>query len=138
MVMRIKRYEAEERDLPKIIRQIRRELGENAVVKTRRFKKGGVMGIGGKAMVEVFAGVERDLEAEAKDMAENPPIPSRELLEQLLPKTPENTGPLSGNGFLRSNSKNDTNPVIFNIFRRVDYSNIRGNVNVITQKTIVL
>jgi flagellar biosynthesis protein FlhF len=84
MVMRIKRYEGEERELPRLIRQVRRDLGENAVVKTRRYKKGGVLGFGGKSMVEVYAGVERDLGAEAREMAANPPGAAAALLERLM------------------------------------------------------
>ncbi len=86
MVMRIKRYEGEEKELPRIIRQIKRDLGENAVVKTRRYKKGGLLGIGGRSMVEVYAGVERDLSAEARDLARKPPVSNGEVLERLLPK----------------------------------------------------
>lgn len=56
--MRIKRYEAEEEKLPLIMRQVRIDLGEDAVVKTRRFKKGGVLGLGAKNYVEVVAGVD--------------------------------------------------------------------------------
>ncbi len=85
--MRIKRYEGEEKELPRIIRQIKRDLGENAVVKTRRYKRGGLLGIGGRAMVEVYAGIERDLSAEARDMAENPPVSNSEVLDRLLPRT---------------------------------------------------
>ncbi|HDS29529.1 MAG TPA: flagellar biosynthesis protein FlhF, partial [Firmicutes bacterium] len=109
MVMRIKRYEAEERELPKIIRQIRRDLGENAVVKTRRFKKGGVLGIGGKSMVEVFAGVDRDLEAEARDMAANPPRSSQALLDRLLPNA---TTGVNGYGSVSQNGSS-VQPVIY-------------------------
>ena len=36
-------------------------------MKTRRYKKGGILGLGGKAMVEVYAGVERDLSTNGKD-----------------------------------------------------------------------
>ncbi len=102
MVMRIKRYESEERELPKIIRQIKRDLGENAVVKTRRFKKGGMLGIGGKPMVEVFAGIDRDLEAEAKDLVTNPPHNTQALLDRLLPNASNGangfrSGPSNGN-----------------------------------------
>jgi len=105
MVMRIKRYEAEEKDLPKVIRQIKRDLGENAVVKTRRYKKGGVLGLGGKPMVEVYAGVERDLTSEARDMAKDPPISKTELLDRLLPR--------SSNGLNNQHANNHTQPVIY-------------------------
>ena len=56
--MRIKRYEAEEEKLPLIMRQVRIDLGEDAVVKTRRYRKGGVFGIGAKSYIEVVAGVD--------------------------------------------------------------------------------
>jgi flagellar biosynthesis protein FlhF len=110
MVMRIKRYEAEERELPKIIRQIRRDLGDNAVVKTRRFKKGGMLGLGGKSMVEVFAGVERDLEAEAKDMAANPPHSTQALLDRLLPNA---TNGVSGYGNISGPNGSNVQPIIY-------------------------
>jgi len=56
--VRIKRYEAEEEKLPLIMRQVRLDLGEDAVVKTRRFKRGGLFGLGSKSYVEVVAGVD--------------------------------------------------------------------------------
>jgi len=86
MVMRIKRYEGEEKELPRIIRQIKRDLGENAVVKTRRYKKGGLLGLGAKPMVEVYAGVERDLSGDSGRKPETPPLSKSEVLERLLPK----------------------------------------------------
>jgi len=106
--MRIKRYDAEEKDLPKVIRQIKRDLGENAVVKTRRYKKGGVLGIGGKAMVEVYAGVERDITAEARDIAQNAPISNSELLDRLLPRA---SNGLNGQ---HANNHPQSQPVIYN------------------------
>jgi flagellar biosynthesis protein FlhF len=56
--VRIKRYEAEEEKLPLILRQVRIDLGEDAVVKTRRYRKGGVLGFGSKSFVEVVAGID--------------------------------------------------------------------------------
>lgn len=91
MVMRIKRYEGDEKDLPRIIRRVKRDLGENAVVKTRRYKKGGVLGIGAKNMVEVYAGIEQDLSKGSGTGTTNPQLSNAELLERLLPKsTPAN------------------------------------------------
>lgn len=58
MPVRIKRYEAEEMKLPFIMRQIRIDLGEDAIVKTRRYKKGGILGFGAKSYIEVVAGVD--------------------------------------------------------------------------------
>jgi len=109
MVMRIKRYEGEEKELPRIIRQVKRDLGENAVVKTRRYKRGGVLGLGGRLMVEVYAGVERDLSAESDKPASA--ISSSELLERLLPRTsngPTGHGGQQG-GFILQNGS----PVIY-------------------------
>ncbi len=94
--MRIKRYEAEERDLPKVIRQIKRELGDEAVMKTRRFKKGSVLGIGGKAMVEVFAGIERDLDNATRGGEASREAVNQAILDRLLPSTnntPNNSAP---------------------------------------------
>jgi flagellar biosynthesis protein FlhF len=89
--MRIKRYEGDEKDLPRIIRQVKRDLGENAVVKTRRYKKGGVLGIGAKNMVEIYAGIERDLSSGSRGNMSNAPVSNSELLDRLLPKsTPGN------------------------------------------------
>jgi len=56
--VRIKRYEAEEEKLPLIMRQVRIDLGEEAIVKTRRYKKGGILGFGARGFVEVVAGVD--------------------------------------------------------------------------------
>jgi flagellar biosynthesis protein FlhF len=84
--MRIKRYEGDEKDLPRIIRQVKRDLGENAVVKTRRYKKGGVLGIGAKNMVEIYAGIERDLSTGSRGNSSNAPVSNSELLDRLLPK----------------------------------------------------
>lgn len=89
MVMRIKRYDAEEKDLPRVIRQIKRDLGENAVVKTRRYRKGGILGLGGRAMVEVVAGVERDLDPGSRADAEKSAAMTA-LLEQLLQSSAAN------------------------------------------------
>lgn len=108
--MRIKRYEAEERDLPRIIRQIRRDLGENAVVKTRRYKKGGVLGLGGKAMVEVYAGVERELPGAPGAAGSDPNSKSRQaLLEQLIQAS---SGNFNGN-LAPSQASNNQPPVIY-------------------------
>jgi flagellar biosynthesis protein FlhF len=103
MVMRIKRYEAEEKELPRIIRQIRRDLGENAVVKTKRFRKGSILGMGGKPMVEVYAGVEREVKSDidSSDMRTN--INAGALLEQLLPD--------NSNGFTPSNNSHLANQI---------------------------
>ncbi len=109
--MRIKRYEGEEKDLPRIIRQIKRDLGENAVVKTRRYKKGGLLGMGGKGMVEVYAGIERDLNADARDLAENPPIRNRELLERIISNAAN--GIANGNN-LTGQQQVSQPPVIYN------------------------
>jgi flagellar biosynthesis protein FlhF len=112
MVMRIKRYEGEEKDLPRIIRQIKRDLGENAVVKTRRYKKGGLLGMGGKGMVEVYAGIERDLNADARDLAENPPIRNRELLERIISNAAN--GIANGNNIYGQPQQALQSPVIYN------------------------
>lgn len=40
------------------MRQVRIDLGEDAVVKTRKFRRGGVLGLGAKNYVEVVAGVD--------------------------------------------------------------------------------
>jgi len=111
MVMRIKRYEGEEKDLPRIIRQIKRDLGENAVVKTRRYRKGGVLGVGGKPMVEVYAGIERDLNGSNGVNAPNG-LTNDEVLERLLPKTGNGT---NGIGTAhQSISPQAQSPVIYN------------------------
>jgi flagellar biosynthesis protein FlhF len=91
--MRIKRYEAEERELPRVIRQIKRDLGDNAVMKTRRYKKGGLLGLGGKPMVEVYAGVDRDLGSgpDRKNSSDRPSSGSA-LLEQLLQNSANHNG----------------------------------------------
>ena len=92
MVMRIKRYEAEEKDLPRIIRQVKRDLGENAVVKTRRYRRGGLLGIGGRAMIEVYAGIERDLSTDSKDSVNNASALNNEILDRLLPRAANGHG----------------------------------------------
>jgi flagellar biosynthesis protein FlhF len=108
MVMRIKRYDAEERDLPRIIRQIRRDLGENAVMKTRRYKKGGILGFGGKAMVEVYAGVDRNLPWDTGD-GTKPSIAGSVLLDQLLQST---TNGGNQNGQTNALRKSNNNPPV--------------------------
>ncbi|MCK4720696.1 hypothetical protein KAU08_08555, partial [bacterium] len=80
--MRIKRYEGDEKDLPRIIRRVKRDLGENAVVKTRRYKKGGVLGIGAKSKVEVYAGIEQGLSKSSGTGTTNPQLSNTELLER--------------------------------------------------------
>ena len=106
--MRIKRYEGDEKDLTRIIRQVKRDLGENAVVKTRRYKKGGVLGIGAKNMVEVYAGIERDLSTGSRLNPSNAPVSNSELLDRLLPRaTP-------GNNFPSNNARiNHQQPFIY-------------------------
>jgi flagellar biosynthesis protein FlhF len=73
--VRIKRYEAEEEKLPLIMRQVRIDLGEDAVVKTRRFRKGGVLGFGARTYVEVVAGVDdTPVRSAAVKTRESPPV----------------------------------------------------------------
>jgi flagellar biosynthesis protein FlhF len=91
MAMRIKRYEAEEKELPRVIRQIRHDLGENAVMKTRRYKKGGILGLGGKPMVEVYAGIDRELGPDSREHGERGPRSGPAVLDKLLQNPPTET-----------------------------------------------
>ncbi|MFH1515969.1 MAG: hypothetical protein ABIG42_10985, partial [bacterium] len=56
--MKIKRYEGPETDLPTLMLRVKKDLGDNAVIKTQSFKKGGFLGIGGTRWVRILAGVE--------------------------------------------------------------------------------
>lgn len=56
--MKIKRYEGPETDLPRLMLQVKQDLGDNAIIKTQSFKKGGFLGIGGTRWVRILAGVE--------------------------------------------------------------------------------
>jgi len=82
--VRIKRYEAEEGKLPLILRQVRIDLGEDAVVKTRRYRKGGVLGLGSKSYVEVVAGVDDSPVGRAMTAVREPVAPPVSIIP---PKT---------------------------------------------------
>lgn len=56
--MKVKKYEAPETDLPRLMLQIKHDLGDNAVFKTQAFKKGGLWGFGGSRWIRIFAMVE--------------------------------------------------------------------------------
>lgn len=53
--MKVRKYEGPETDLPRLMLQIKHELGDNAVFKTQTFKKGGLWGIGGTRWIRIFA-----------------------------------------------------------------------------------
>jgi flagellar biosynthesis protein FlhF len=65
--MKIKRYEGPERDLPKLILQAKKDLGENMIYDTQTFKKGGMFGIGGQRWVRILAGVEEKSKSNGED-----------------------------------------------------------------------
>ncbi|MFH1676980.1 MAG: hypothetical protein ABIC40_08130, partial [bacterium] len=127
--MRIKRYEGEERDLPRIIRQIRRDLGENAVVKTRRFKKGGLLGVGRKSMVEVYAGIERDIRNETNGSTPNSRANREQILDQLLPSSlPDGMAQVNSSSSARNHNHNSAAPsaVLNHAPREAVFSGVPG------------
>ena len=56
--MKIKRYEGPEIELPRLMLQVKHDLGDNAIIKKQTYKKGGLFGIGGTRWVRILAGVE--------------------------------------------------------------------------------
>lgn len=60
MAVRIKRYESEAEALDALLDRIEREMGPEALLETREYVKGGVLGVGGKRMVEIIATLEVD------------------------------------------------------------------------------
>ena len=127
--MRIKRYEGEERDLPRIIRQVRRDLGENAVVKTRRFKKGGLLGVGGKSMVEVYAGIERDIRTEMNGSAQVSRANREQIIDQLLPSVlPDGMSQVDSSSSARNHNHNSASPnaVLNHAHKEAVFSGVPG------------
>ncbi|MGH7739229.1 MAG: hypothetical protein ACREL1_03685, partial [bacterium] len=58
--MRIKRYEAP--TIQEALQKVKKDLGPEAVILyTKTFRKGGVMGIFGKPMAEITAGIDLNL-----------------------------------------------------------------------------
>lgn len=65
MAVRIKRYEGEAEALDALLDRIEREMGPEALLETREYVKGGVLGVGGKRMVEIIATLEVEAQAPA-------------------------------------------------------------------------
>lgn len=93
--MKIKRYEGPESDLPRLMLQVKQDLGDNAIIQTQSFKKGGFLGIGGTRWVRILAGIEENVanNGELKSSKENKTITetSRKFTDEdfSLPKPPE-------------------------------------------------
>jgi flagellar biosynthesis protein FlhF len=89
--MKIKRYEGPEMDLPKLMHQVKQDLGDNAIIKTQTFKKGGFLGVGGQRWVRILAGVEESSSHNGRDSSESRMHfdPPRKLTDQeLKPERP--------------------------------------------------
>lgn len=72
MAVRIKRYEGEAEALDALLDRIEREMGPEALLETREYVKGGVLGVGGKRMVEIIATLEVDSPAGHGALAREP------------------------------------------------------------------
>jgi flagellar biosynthesis protein FlhF len=93
--MKIKRYEGPEIDLPRLILQVKHDLGDNAIIKKQTYKKGGLFGIGGERWVRILAGVEEKPSTNGEDRTSsgdkkmNFDPPRRFTNEELKPEVPQ-------------------------------------------------
>jgi len=65
--MKVRKYEGPETDLPRLMLQIKHDLGDNAIFKTQTFKKGGLWGFGGARWIRIFAMVEEKQSTNGED-----------------------------------------------------------------------
>lgn len=78
MATRVKRYEAQLDQFDALLARIEAEMGPNARLETREFRRGGVMGLGAQRMVEVIATVNVDVLSGAAPKKSTGPRPLSE------------------------------------------------------------